>query len=102
MGKKKKEERQFASDAEEVRYLRLCVSGYRGRIAQLVSDVNRYKRLDREGDEMMEALRSENERQSLEISQLIKKIRDLSGENEELRNRLTHAERPWYARIFSR
>lgn len=100
---------------EEITTLKKQLSGYKGRCSQLTKDVERFKALDKEGDELNEKRITELETKETVIRGLQNQVQEVSKQFEKTNKLLasTKEERdaylelinkviamPWYKRMF--
>lgn len=100
---------------EEITTLKKQLSGYKGRCSQLTKGVERFKALDKEGDELNEKRITELETKETVIRGLQSQVQELSKQFEKTNKLLasTREERdaylelinkvinmPWYKRMF--
>ena len=100
---------------EEITTLKKQLSGYKGRCSQLTKDVERFKALDKEGDELNEKRITELETKETVIRGLQNQVQEVSKQFEKTNKLLasTREERdvylelinkviamPWYKRMF--
>jgi len=115
-----KKEKTFETPQEENAYLRKQNAGLRGYCRKLEQEIERFKRLDKEGDELNEKRLAECENylaalstKDKVITELTKKLQranekniELTGDNSHLRDEYGKVKAfmalPWYKRIFAK
>lgn len=100
---------------EEITTLKKQLSGYKGRCSQLMKDVERFKALDKEGDELNEKRITELETKETVIRGLQNQVQEVSKQFEKTNKLLASAREerdayleltkkviamPWYKRMF--